>query len=77
LPNNHLSVRKVPKTLAKHISIKVSITLLLEKYMFIFDIRLRLCETSFSSWHISNDDRSEMIVLPLFQLSTPLNSEKT
>jgi hypothetical protein len=33
-------------------------------------------ETSVSSWHIWNDDSTKMIVLPIFQLATRLNSQK-
>jgi len=33
-------------------------------------------ETSISSWHIWNDDRTKMIVFILFLFATQLNSQK-
>ena len=43
--------------------------------MFTFDILLHRYESGFSSWHILNYDRTNMVVLSLFQLSTRLNSQ--
>jgi len=77
MSNNYFSARKVLKTLAKHIYSKSSIKITFRKDMFMFDIRLRIYETSDSCWNISNFDRTKMIVLPLFQPSARLNSQNT
>ena len=48
------------------------------KYRFVYiHIRYVEYETSISSWHIWNDDRNKMIVLPLFQITKRLNPQNT
>jgi len=62
------------QTLANTLLLKFPSKILFGTDMFTFYIDYVDYETSKSSWHIWNDDRTKIIVLSLFHFATRLNS---
>ena len=74
-PTMNFQLSIMTKWRAKHISTKVSFKITIRKRYAYTDIGWTWIRKQCFSLRIGNDDHTEMIVLPLFQLATRLNSQ--